>query len=127
MIVPGGKTRVLIADRAPHIRSALGLVLRQTTDVMVIGEAADAEQAINLARAGRPDLVLLEWELPGQNGGSVVADLKAGRPGLMVVAVSARSEARVAALAAGADGFISKLDPPERLLAAMRDCSGRYG
>ena len=116
-----GQTRVLIADRVDHIRSAVRLLLQQTAGVTVVGEAADAAQAISLAGAERPDMALLEWELPGQNDGSIVADLRAVRPGLVVIATSARVEARSAALAAGADGFVSKLDPPERLLEAVRN------
>ena len=118
-------TRILIADNVPHIRSALRVLLRQTAGVTVVGEAADAEQAISLVGSERPDVALLEWELPGQNGSSIVADLKRAQPGLRVVATSARIEARCAALAAGADGFVSKLDPPERLLEAMRECAGK--
>lgn len=121
------ETRVLIADKVPHIRSALRLLLCQAPDVIVVGEAADVEHAVALAQEQRPDLVLLEWELPGQNGSFAVTEMEAARPGLMVIALSARLEARRAALAAGADVFVSKLDPPERLLAAVRDCAGRKG
>ena len=121
------EARVLIADKVPHVRSALRLLLCQATDVTIVGEAADAEHAVALAQEQRPDLVLLEWELPGQNGSSVVADLQAARPGLAVIAFSARIEARGASLDAGADSFVSKLDPPERLLAAMAECMGNKG
>jgi DNA-binding NarL/FixJ family response regulator len=99
------------------------LLLGQAPDMIVVGEAVDAKQAVALAAEQRPEVVLLEWELPGQNGSSVVADLQAARPGLMVIALSARLEARRSALAAGADGFVSKLDPPESLVAAVRECT----
>ena len=115
-------TSVLIADKVPHVRSALRLLLCQASDFAVVGEAADTAHAAALALEQCPDLVLLEWELPGQNGSSAVTKLEAAQPGLTVIAVSARPEARGAALAAGADAFVSKLDPPERLLATMRDC-----
>jgi len=121
------QTRVLIADQVEHIRSALRLVLRQDPDVTVVGEAADAERAVAEAQARRPDLVLVEWDLPGQHGSSIVADLKRAQPGLRVIATSARIEARRAALAAGADSFVSKLDPPERLLRAVHDRAGKNG
>lgn len=116
-------TRVLIADNLPHIRSALRLLLDQAPGVLVVGEAVDARQVVALAAEQRPEVVLLEWELPGQNGSSAIADLQAAWPGLMVIALSARLEARRSALAAGADGFVSKLDPPERLVAAVRECT----
>lgn len=64
--------RVLIADDRPQVRSALRLLLKQEPDVTVVGEAEDAEQALELAIGERPELVLLDWELPGlgANGSS---------------------------------------------------------
>ncbi len=114
--------RVLIADDRPQVRSALRLLLEQGSGVTVVGEAVDMEQALELTAGQRPDLVLLDWELPGQDGDAVLARLRAVRPGLVVIALSGRPEARRAALAAGADAFVSKGDPPERLLAAVDEC-----
>jgi DNA-binding NarL/FixJ family response regulator len=90
--------------------------------VIVVGEAIDTEQALELAAGQRPDLVLLDWELPGQNDDPVLERLRMAWPGLLVVALSGRPEARRAALGAGADVFVSKGDPPERLLAAVDEC-----
>lgn len=115
-------TRVLIADDQPHVRSAMRLLLRQEPGLAVVGEAGDVDQALELAAGRRPDIVLLDWELPGEGGGAALAGLRAAQPGLVVVALSGRPEARRAALDAGADAFVSKGDPPERLLAAVTDC-----
>jgi DNA-binding NarL/FixJ family response regulator len=101
----------------------LRLVLCQSQDLIVVGEAANAESAVALAQQMRPDVILVEWELPGANGIPVAAVLKAAGSRPAVIATSARPEARRAALAAGADAFVSKLDPPERVLAAMRECA----
>jgi DNA-binding NarL/FixJ family response regulator len=117
-----GKLRVLIADDQPHVRSALLLLLRQEPDVAVVGQADDTNQALELAAARQPDLVLLDWELPGRGGTATLDRLQAARPGLLVIALSGRPEARRAALAAGVDAFVSKGDPPERLLAAVKGC-----
>lgn len=117
-----GKIRVLIADDQPHVRSALLLLLRQEPDVAVVGEADDTEQALELVAGQQPDLVLLDWELPGRGGTGTLDRLQAARPGLLVIALSGRPEARRAALAAGADVFVSKGEPPERLLAAVEGC-----
>ena len=117
-----GKIRVLIADDQPHVRSALLLLLRQESDVAVIGEADDAEQALELVARQQPDLVLLDWELPGRDEAATLPRLQAARPGLLVIALSGRPEARRAALAAGVDVFVSKGEPPERLLAAVEGC-----
>jgi DNA-binding NarL/FixJ family response regulator len=114
--------RVLIADDQPQVCSALRLMLRQDPGTMVVAEASDADQAILLAATQQPDLVLLDWELRGQRDGSKLAELRAARPGLKVIALSGRPEARSAALAAGADMFVSKGDPPEQLLRAVDGC-----
>jgi DNA-binding NarL/FixJ family response regulator len=114
--------RVLIADDQPHVRSALSLLLRQEPDVTVVGEADDAEQALELVAGQQPDLVLLDWELPGRGGIATLARLQAARPGLLVIALSGRPEARRAALAAGVDVFVSKGEPPDQLLAAVEGC-----
>ena len=116
------KLRVLIADDQPHVRSALLLLLRQESDVAVVGEAGDTDQALELVAGRQPDLVLLDWELPGRGGTATLARLQAARPGLLVIALSGRPEARRAALAAGVDVFVSKGEPPDQLLAAVEGC-----
>ncbi|MBC7334651.1 MAG: response regulator transcription factor [Clostridia bacterium] len=112
--------RVLIADGRARVRSALRLLLIQEPGVSVVGEAEDAARALSLALERRPDLVLLDWELPPLGGPAVLARLRTARPGLAVIALSGWPEARRAALASGVDAFVSKGDPPERLLAAVR-------
>jgi DNA-binding NarL/FixJ family response regulator len=115
-------TRVLIADDQSQVRSALRLLLSQQPGVVVVGEAGDMEQAVELAETQRPSVMLLDWELPGRNGRPPLDRLRQARPGLVVIALSGRPEARQAALAAGSDAFVSKVDPPERLLAAVDRC-----
>lgn len=88
----------------------------------MIGEAAETEDLLAQVGTACTDLVLLDWELPDRGGAAILAGLRAARPGPVVIALSGRPEARRAALAAGADAFVSKRDPPERLLAAVDDC-----
>jgi len=114
--------RVLIADDQSQVRSALGLLLQHEPDVAVVGEAGDVEQVLELIAQQQPDLVLLDWELSGWGGSPTLVELRAIRSGLVVIALSSQPEARRAALTAGADAFVSKGDPPERLLAAVNDC-----
>ena len=113
------RMRVLIADDQPQVCSALRLLLMQEPDIAIVGEAEDVEQALERVAVQRPDLVLLDWELPGQNGDSALIKLRTAQPELVVIALSGRPEARRAALAAGADAFVSKGDPPERLLTVV--------
>jgi DNA-binding NarL/FixJ family response regulator len=110
---------VLIADSRSHARSAMRLLLAQEPDVVVVGEAADVDTAIAAIAVCRPDVVLLDWSLSKQNGNSAVNDLRAASPESFVIALSGLPEARQEALAAGVDSFVSKGDPPEKLLAAV--------
>ena len=112
--------RVLIADDEPRVRSALRLLLRYYPGVAVAGEADNVERTLELVARHRPSLLLLDWGLSGLNGAALLERLRAARPGLAVIVLSGRPEARRAALAAGADAFVSKGDPPERLLATLQ-------
>jgi len=110
--------RILLADDQHKVRSALRLLLEQETGLQVVGEAVDAEGLLAGTTATCPDLVLLDWELPGLTDGTLSV-LRTTHPELYVIALSGRPEAHRAALAAGADAFVSKANPPERLLAAI--------
>lgn len=120
--------RVLLADDQPQIRSALRLLLEQELGASVIGEAAEAAGLLAEARAAAPDVILLDWELPFEHccetntstGLRLVQALHEGLPGVKVVALSGRPEARLVAIEAGADAFVSKGDPPEELVAVLR-------
>jgi len=114
--------RVLLADDQAKVRSALRLLLDHEPGIRILGEAVDATGLLDWVTATRPDLVLLDWELPGFGADSLLPVLRSLCPGLSVIALSGRPESRRAALAAGADAFVSKGDPPEQLLAAVRDC-----
>jgi len=121
--------RVLLADDQANVRSALRLLLAQEPDLDMVGEATETEELLVQVEATCPDLVLLDWELPGTQatarptdaGQRLILALRACRPGLKIIALSVYPEARQAALAAGADSFVSKGDPPDQLLAAVDD------
>ena len=112
--------RILIADDWPNVQIGLRVLLEQQPGFEVVGEVLDAEQVLAQLETACPDLVLLGWELPGLVGVDLLPALRRVCPNLYVIALSGRSEARRAALSAGADAFVSKMDPPERLLAAIR-------
>jgi DNA-binding NarL/FixJ family response regulator len=117
---------VLIADSRVHARSAMRLLLAQEPDVVVVGEAADVDAAISAIAVCRPDVVLLDWELtrpsPERNRDAALDELRLASPESFVIALSGLPEARREALAVGADAFVSKGDPPEKLLAAVGSC-----
>ena len=111
--------RVLLADDQSQVRSALRVLLEYGTKWRVIGEASEAEELVARAKADHPDLVLLDWELPGLEPTHALRALRQLCPQLRIIVLSSQPEARQDALATGADGFVSKGDPPERLLAVM--------
>jgi DNA-binding NarL/FixJ family response regulator len=112
--------RILLADDQPQVRFALRTLLERKLDASVIGEASDTEELLQQLRESCPDLLLLDWELPGQNGRSFVTALRARCPHLAVIALSGRIESRQAVLQAGLDAFVCKCDYPEELLLAIR-------
>jgi len=114
--------RILLADNQPKVRFALRVLLEQHAGHEVEGEAVDAEGLLAQVELACPDLVLFAWGLPGRAAADLLLALRELCPDTFVIALSGRPEARRAALAAGADGFVSKTDPPERLLAAIADC-----
>lgn len=114
--------RIVIAEDQAKVRSALRLRLEQQPNLEVLGEAVDAAGLLDWVRAVCPDLVLLAWELPGLPPAALLPLLRHHCPQLQVVVLSSQPEARLPARAAGARAFVSKGDPPEKLLAALRDC-----
>lgn len=114
--------RVLIADDQPEVRSSLQLMLEQLPNVTVVGEATGAGDLLAQVSVSCPDLVLLDWELPGLRVTEHLPMLRERCPRSLVMALSSRPEQQEAALATGVDSFVSKGDAPEHLLAAVSDC-----
>jgi DNA-binding NarL/FixJ family response regulator len=111
--------RILLADDQAQVLSALRLLLEQESEIDVVGETAKAQDLLRQVELAQPDLVLLDWELPGSLAADLLAALRARCVQVKVVALSGRPEARHEALAAGIDAFVSKGDPPEYLLTAL--------
>jgi DNA-binding NarL/FixJ family response regulator len=116
--------RVLIADDRSEVRSALRLLLEQEACAQVVGEIAAAHDLGERLCALRPDVVLLDWELPGLSDPAALRSLHLAQPQARIIVLSSLPEVSDAALAAGADAFVSKVEPPEQLLAALRALVG---
>jgi DNA-binding NarL/FixJ family response regulator len=114
--------RIILAENRRKVRFALRALLEQQPELNVIGEAADAQNLLGQVEEICPDVILLDWELPGMAADDLLSALRRNCPEVLVVALSGRVSARRAALAAGADAFVSKGDPPERLLSAIQCC-----
>ena len=109
---------------------AVRLLLRLTLELgsVEIVEAADGETAVERFVAERPDVVFLDWALPGRSGVEVCRELRAqpAADETTIIMLTARSgdEDRRAGLAAGADDYISKPFSPEQLLDKLREVLG---
>ena len=112
--------RILVADELARVRYALKTLLHHKGGLEVVAEAADVEELLTLVPAFTPDLLLLQWRLAGGSGADLVPRLRRRFPRLRIVVLSAQPEVRQPALDAGADAFVCKADPPERLLDAIR-------
>jgi DNA-binding NarL/FixJ family response regulator len=117
--------RVLLADDQYRIRFALRALLSQQPELDIVGEAVEAQGVLAQAEATCPDLVLLAWELPGLSAFDLPRTLRKVCPRAVIIVLSSRPEERAAILQAGADAFVSKIDPPARLLAAIGQAAGK--
>jgi len=108
--------RVLIADNQSIVRHALRLLLEQAGEAQVVGDASQVQNLLAQAEESTPDLVLLGANLPGLNLVELLPALRRANPEVKVIVLSTHPEVSSAALASGADGFLSKTETPERLL-----------
>ena len=119
--------RVLIADDQVKVRSALRLWLERQTGAQILGEAVDAIGVLDWIKVTCPDVILLDWELPGQDTRNLVSDLRSQCPSLVIIALSGRARAEQEAGVVGVDAFVSKGDPPEQLLIVLERLSRQGG
>ena len=112
--------RIFIADSDPGLRVALQTLLHQEPGMPVVGIAVHAIDLLAQVALSQPDVLLLDWYLPGRPATDVLADLRAQERRPQIVVLSVRPEVESAALAAGADAFVIKAPPIDRLTAVLR-------
>jgi DNA-binding NarL/FixJ family response regulator len=113
---------VLIVDDHRVVADGIRLVLGQHADLEVVGVAGDAAEALALAAATRPDILLIDYQLPDATGAEVAARLRERQPGLRVLFLSMVMNDAVLreAVKAGARGFLLKTQPAAELVDAVR-------
>ena len=116
--------RVLLADDQALIRAGFAALVRSASDMEVVAEAADGEEALALARSERPDVVLMDIRMPGTDGisatGLITGDHDLVDVKVLVLTTFEDDDLVLAALRAGASGFLGKGVEPVELLDAIR-------
>ena len=120
--------RVAIADDQELVRAGLRALVEAGDGLEVVGEAANGEEAIELARTARPDVVLMDIRMPGTDGieatRRIVAELGENGPRIVILTTFDTDEYVYEALRAGASGFLLKDAGPARLIDAIRVVAG---
>jgi len=118
--------RVLLAEDQAMMRGALAVLLDLEEDIEIVGQVARGDRIVDAARQTRPDVALLDIELPGASGLDAAAALRAALPACEVIIVTTfgRPGYLRRAMEAGAKGFLVKDGPVEGLAAAIRTVHG---
>ena len=111
--------RVLIADDSTRAREGLRVLFATWPEIMVVGEATDGQEAVRLVAESRPDVVLMDVQMPVLDGVQATRQIKQQWPTVTVIVLTMYAGEQSIALAAGASAFIIKGSAPERLLSAM--------
>lgn len=113
--------RVLLADDDALVRAGLALILGGSSEIEVVGEAADGHRAVEAVRAGGVDVVLMDIRMPVMDGIAATAAVHelSSPPKVIVLTTFDADEYVVRALAAGANGFLLKDTPPADIVDAV--------
>jgi DNA-binding NarL/FixJ family response regulator len=114
--------RLLLADDHPVVRDGLAAMLATQPDFSVVGEAGTGAEAVAEAARLRPDVVLMDLEMPSLDGIGAIRQLRAANPSIQVVVLTAfdTDDRIVGALQAGAQGYLLKGAPRAEIFAAIR-------
>jgi len=114
--------KVLIADDHAVLRHGLRLILQETPDLRVVGEAADGETAVTLIQELQPDVVLMDLNMPGLNGVEATHRIRSSQPHVHVVVltISKKDKDLIEAVKAGAKGYLIKSAQSSEVIEAIR-------
>src|SRR3984893_12540936 len=121
-----GKSRVFVVDDHPIVRQGLALLINREPDLVVCGEAEEAQAALTAIEDLRPDILIVDISLQGPDGIDLVKTIRTKHAGMPELVLSMHDESIYAerALRAGANGYIMKQEATERVLEAIRRSRG---
>lgn len=116
------KIKIILADDHPLMRDSIKMHLENDPDIEVIGEANDGEEAVKLALALEPDVIIMDISMPKLNGLEATKQIKSQRPGITVLVLTVHSDTEhiLKILEAGAAGYVTKNITGEKLLQTIR-------
>jgi two-component system, NarL family, response regulator DegU len=116
---------VILADDHPVVRAGIRNLLEQASDIKVIGEAKDGKEALEMVQELKPDVLLLDMEMPGVSGSEVAHQLLASGSNVYILALSAYDDKEYIQelLSNGAAGYLVKEEVPEAIVEAVRGVS----
>lgn len=120
--------RIIIADDHAFLREGIKKTIQDEIDMKIVGEASNANDALDIIRELKPDIVIMDISMPGKSGLDVLKDLKSLKIKSRILILSMHPEDRFAirALKAGASGYLTKESAPDELVKAIRTVlSGR--
>ncbi|WP_030292709.1 MULTISPECIES: response regulator [Streptomyces] len=114
--------RVVIADDEPLIRAGIRMILTSAPDIEVVAEAANGREALDLARAHTPDVMLLDIQMPVMDGLTALGELGRAAPEVraLILTTFGEKENVLRALGSGGAGFLLKDSAPGELIGAVR-------
>jgi CheY-like chemotaxis protein len=113
------RIQLLVVDDQPRARQSLKALLTTWPAPHEIREAANGQEAVQIAEQWQPDVVLMDIVMPKMDGLQATRLIKARWPQVHIVVLTLYGEYEAEALAAGADAFVGKGEPPDRLLAIL--------
>ena len=116
--------RILIADDSKMVQDGLNSLLSAQTEFCVVGLAGDGAEAVEKARDLRPDLVVMDAQMPNVDGIEATRRIKAITPEVRIIVLAVFSGCLEAGLQAGADGYLPKDCEPHELISRIIEIAG---
>ena len=115
--------KVLLVDDHPMMREGVRRILAEQTGIRVVGEAASSQTALTQVQLERPDVVVMDIHLPGDDGIEISERILGTFPGTKIVVLSADMDLATVqrALQVGVSGYVAKNSPPEEIVRAIRE------